>query len=75
MWGKTGPCRPSRGDTEPKEDMAQGMSRQGHPVRPVIHLAFMDVPGAMIGTASDSVGLRLIVGEAKQVSFKAGLEG
>ena len=51
-----GPCRPSQGDAEPEEDMAQGMSRQGHPVKPVIHMAFMDVPEAMTGTASDWVG-------------------
>ncbi len=55
--------------------MAQGMSRQGHPVRPVIHLTFMDVPEAMNGTISGSVGRRLIVSETKQMSLKAGLEG
>ena len=38
--------------------MAQGMSHQGHPVKPVIHMAFMDVPEAMTGTASDWVGLQ-----------------
>ena len=52
-----GPCRPSQGDAEPEEDMAQGMSRHGHPVKPVIHMAFMDVPEAMAGTTSDWVGV------------------
>ena len=51
-----GPCRPSHDNAEPEGDMAQGMSRQGHPVKPVIHMAFMDVPEAMAGTASDCVG-------------------
>ena len=36
--------------------MAQGMSRLGHPVKPVIHMAFMDVPQAVTGTTSDWVG-------------------
>ena len=39
--------------------MAQGMSRQGHPVKPVIHMAFMDVPEAMTGTTSDWVGMQV----------------
>ncbi len=49
------PYRPSRGDAEPEGDMDQDMSRQGHPIKPVIHMAFMDVPEAMAGTTSDCV--------------------
>ena len=39
-----------------REDMAQGKSCQGHPIQPVIHMAFMDMPESMTGTASAWVG-------------------